>query len=527
MYFFVRKGDGILRMKKLRLIVISLIILVIYLNLERMQSVFNKGIMNVQVLSMEEIETLCAGKEEVFLEPCVTLSDTAVAYDSSNNMLLIPQSLEKEYFQGRLSVPEGELYFLEEEAFGDKADAISRNQVFRLFWITDTQCWMYNVYFTGMPVLCLTTETEENEESFGSMWLYDPYRAGNGCSDIECVWHIRGNTTRQYEKSNYKLTLTTEKVSLLGMRQDDDWILHALYDDDGMIHNKISYEVWKRIAGSNQVSNDEGISMEYVELFKDRQYLGVYGLSERIDKKELALGGKDILYKWRQTGYPGEDDFYDELTGEMDPHFVMEYPIEHVPMNWEPLMQWTSLFLNEEYTDYDAGRALLNMENAIDYNLFIMLSCADDNMQKNTYLWADYQQDGSYHFIKIPWDLNMTWGNSWIDEYNYKFNKYQQKNLESTWSWAPDIYKLYLNDPAGVGEMIQKRWQELRNNIITKESLKELADAQYQYLYSSGAYARNAWVWPTEGDYWSDEYIYEYIDKRIDFLDNYIGQMGQ
>ena len=514
-------------MTKLRFVAVSVFILVLYLNLNHVQGVFNRDVMNVSILSMEEIEALCTGKEETFLEPCVTLSGAAIAYDRGQNMLLIPQSLQEENFQGRLSVPEGKLYFLEEEAFGDKAGAISSNQVFRLFWITDTQCWMYNVYFSGMPVLCLTTTAQENEESYGTVWVYDPYRTEESYPDMECTWHIRGNTTRQYEKANYRLTLTEGKASLLGMRQDDDWILHSLYDDAGMIHNKLSYEVWQRIAGSNQVSNDEGINIEYLELFKDGQYLGIYGLSERIDKKELALGKKDILYKWRQIGYPGEDDFYSELTEEMDPHFVMKYPPEYILQDWEPLMQWTSLFLNEEFTDYEAGRTLLNMENAIDYNLFIMLSGADDNILKNMYLWADYQPDGSYRFIKIPWDLNMTWGNSYVDEYACHFNKYQQRNIESTWSFAPDIYKLYLYNPEEMGEMIKKRWQELRENSITKESLREIVDAQYQYLYAAGACIRNAWLWPEEGDYWADEYIYEYIDKRIDFLDEYIGQMGR
>ncbi|MCM1342810.1 MAG: CotH kinase family protein [Eubacterium sp.] len=344
---------------------------------------------------------------------------------------------------------------------------------------------------------------------------------------MECAWHIRGNTTRQYDKSNYKLTLTKEKASLLGMRQDDDWILHSLYDDDGMIHNKVSYEVWKRITESNQVSHDEGIGMEYVELVKDGKYRGVYGISEQIDRKELDLNGKDILYKWKQMGYPGEDDFYRELTDDMEPHFVMKYPTEHTEKDWEPLKQWISLFLTEDFTDYDAGKALLNMENAIDYNLFLLLAAADDNMQKNMFLWADYQQDGSYSFIKVPWDLNMTWGNSYCNEYDCHFNKYQQRNLESTWNWAPDIYQLYLYDPDEIGRLTWERWQELRSDIITKESLIEIVDAQYQYLYSSGAYARNAWLWPINSDYWSDEYIYEYIDKRIDFLDDYIGQMGQ
>ena len=51
--------------------------------------------------------------------------------------------------------------------------------------------------------------------------------------------------------------------------------------------------------------------MEYVEVFMDNRYLGVYGLSERVDKKASSLSNGDILYKCRDQIYPGEDDFYE------------------------------------------------------------------------------------------------------------------------------------------------------------------------------------------------------------------------
>ena len=73
--------------------------------------------------------------------------------------------------------------------------------------------------------------------------------------------------------------------------------------------------------------------------------------------------------------------------------------------------------------------------------------------------------------------------------------------------------------------LLADRWQELRENNITKENLCAKVDAELAYLYASGAYVRNQQKWPPKGDYWQDEYIYEYIDKRIDFLDEYIGQM--
>lgn len=144
---------------------------------------------------------------------------------------------------------------------------------------------------------------------------------------------------------------------------------------------------------------------------------------------------------------------------------------------------------------------------------------------KNIYFRADYQADGSYQFIKIPWDLNMTWGNSWVDDGDCNYNRYQEKNLESTVGWTPDVEALYKQNPKEIGELLYSRWQELREEIITREVLYEKGDSLFEYLYASGAYARNAQKWPAKGEYWSDTYLYEYIDKRIDFLDNYIKQL--
>lgn len=311
------------------------------------------------------------------------------------------------------------------------------------------------------------------------------------------------------------------------MREDDDWILHALYDDDGLIHNILSYEVWQEIAADNGVSSDEGISMEYVELFMDNEYLGIYGLSERIDKKALNLNDKDILYKCQDSRAPGADDFYSQLTEEMSPVFVLKYPADFVTEDWEPLRQWTDRYCFEKTYDYEDGKAILNIENAIDYNLFNLLISGMDNTMKNVYFWADYQNDGTYKMIKIPWDLNMTWGNSWIDDYNCNFTRYQEKNLNGQGGWTADIYDLYERNPKEIGGLLYERWKELRENILTKEALYEKADALLMYRDSSGAYIRNQQKWPPKGEYWRDSYIYEYIDKKIDFLDDYFKQLAE
>ena len=296
-----RLRDGIF------IIAFSLFFLSIYLNGDRILDRLDDNIMDVQVRAMEEIDDLCQGKEDAFMEPEITLSGGKLGYDRDQNMLLIPQSMSKSRFEGSLKASDGKLYFLEDEALGDKAQTIRESKMLHLFWIRDTRCWMYNVYFTGMPVASIDTkEVSEEEISSGEIWVYDPYHSTAEYQKAECTWHLRGATTLNYEKSSYRLTLTDKKLSLLGMRKDDDWMLHSLYDDEGLIHNKLSYEVWQEIAASNDVNYDEGISMEYVELFLDDTYLGVYGLSERIDKKALHLNDKDILYKCKDQQDPGD-----------------------------------------------------------------------------------------------------------------------------------------------------------------------------------------------------------------------------
>ena len=514
-------------MKKGWLIALSVIFLWIYLMSDKIADKFNSDVMNVKVLEVEEIDLLCEGKEDAFMEPEITLNGGKIAYDGEQNLLLIPQDLAKERFDGTLQVPDGKLYFMQDEALEDRENTLKESRMLHLFWIRDTQCWMYNVYFTGMPVISITTGQEADAEgiSKGEMWVYDQYHSAASYQSAECSWHLRGATTLNYEKSSYRLTLIGKKLSFLGMRKDDDWILHGLYDDDGLIHNKLSYAVWQEIAASNHVDYDEGIHMEYVELFLDGSYLGVYGLSERMDKKALQLGKDDILYKCRDQENPGGDDFYSELTEDMSPTFVLKYPKVFEMEDWEPLKQWTSMFCFGEIEDYEEAKSILNMENAVDYNLFNLLTCGMDNIMKNIYFQADYQGDGSFQFIKIPWDLNMTWGNSWIDDYDCNFNRYQEKNLDSIGGWTPDMEELYKLNLEEIGILLADRWQELRENNITKENLCAKVDAELAYLYASGAYVRNQQKWPPKGDYWQDEYIYEYIDKRIDFLDEYIGQM--
>lgn len=93
-----------LRMKKIWFIIISVVFLGIYVNFNKIAERFDSRIMGAEVLSMEEIDALCVGREDAFMEPEITINGGAVAYDADQNMLLVPQNLSEESFDGKLDV---------------------------------------------------------------------------------------------------------------------------------------------------------------------------------------------------------------------------------------------------------------------------------------------------------------------------------------------------------------------------------------------------------------------------------------
>ena len=515
--------------KKFLLLFLSVIFLAIYLDGNRIFNLFEHGIMQVELMPEKQILYAAGGNVVTGSESGIEYDGYSVAYDSITNTIYIPQNIEDSNWRGKLTADAGELYFAEDEYWKDKKTAIAEGHLFKLYQVTEENCAFYNVVFTGMPILCLSEEDryweEEKEIRQGFMQIYNPYSENIFYQSAECTYNIRGGSSWNYPKSNYKLELQNKKLSLLGMREDDDWILNSLYDDAGLIHNKLSTEVWHEIAERNHVKNDEGMNMEYVEVLIDHEYQGVYTLTERIDDKELSLGKRDILYKCRAERVPEEHNYTNENTDDLRPIFLLKYPKNYSNNDWTPIKTWVNFFLKEQFDNYDEGAELLNMENAIDYNLFCMLISGSDNLRKNIFFIAEYQEDGNYSFKKVPWDLNATWGNPWVDIEECNFTLYDPAYIENVDTWCTDISTLYFYDEEQVSKLLLERWRELRKEIVTKENINSIINRQFEYLNATGAYKRNYEKWTHGIEYWQEEYIYEYVDKRIDFLDGYYTQL--
>ena len=498
-------------------------------------------LLGTTVLPSSKLSSMIKGKEDI-TAPSISLDSISIPYDESSNTIFIPQSISNTDWTGLLSSSDGNLY-LESDSLVidgslDKLSLISEGHNFHIYQISANNYHIYNAVFTGMPVIRIDED---------SLSIYDPDHSDSRLENIKCTTEIHGSSSIHFDKPSYNLKLAKDKLSLAGLRVDDDWILNSLYNDDGLIHERLSYDLWHEFAESNNTANDTSVSMRFVELFKDSEYQGVYGLLERIDSKSLGLSKKDKLYKCKSPSHegPGDDDFYSVLTDSMYPNFVIKYPKEkeYELSDWAPLKAWTDTFCSDEApilkvdnvdspllinpsADSSSPSVYLNLDSATDYALFIMLICGLDNTMKNTYYVARYQDDNTYIIDEIPYDLDMTWGDSWIDNDDLMSTIYMPENATNPDAWTRDMKALYENNPDVIYDLLASRYSDLRQKIITPDHILSLVSSYYDYLYSTGAYNRNFTKWPVRTTVWDDEYIYDYINNRIEYLDQYFGYVS-
>uniref|UniRef100_UPI00373FD284 CotH kinase family protein n=1 Tax=Flavobacterium pectinovorum TaxID=29533 RepID=UPI00373FD284 len=336
----------------------------------------------------------------------------------------------------------------------------------------------------------------------------------------------RGGYSQFFDKKSMEVKflndpqgLESHDESLLGMHSDDGWNLQAMYNEPLRFHSKTNNDLWKLIHKPYYINSEpeavSGIEMKYVELFLNGEYRGVYCVGEKVNRKLLKLKKhngniRGELYKevdWAtNTTFAGiyEYDNNNLLWG----GFEYKYPNEVI--DWKNLYDFIYFVINEEDNSfYSQYKNKVQIDNAVDYFIFLNLLRATDNGGKNTYL-AKY--DSNKPFFFIPWDLDGTLGRIFNGEKGNVTNDLISNGL----------YNRLLNDcsTGGFREKLNLRWQELRSTLITHDKLMDMLTSNYNTLKENGVYEREHLAWP---DYNADEgeieYISTWLTNRLAYLD--------
>ncbi len=382
---------------------------------------------------------------------------------------------------------------------------------------------VFRMFHTELPILDIKTGKIKGKDTARSKLCI--LEKGEKALFYFAGLKIRGHTSRKFPKKSYNIELwkneegnDTEKKSLLKMRSDDDWMLDGLWNEPIRIRDFTSHAIWLDIGRvQHQGKNAKtGIDRKYCDLFLNGKYKGIYYLGEKIDRKQLGIKKYKsqmegelykVSHKANGTLYSKVDNFdNNSLTWS---GYEAKYPKDIGKVDWTNLHSFVDFVVNATQSEFNKDiSSKIEMENIVDLYVLYNLSSNLDFSGTNSYI-GKYDRSSLYFFI--PWDMDGSFGNSWLGERDNVVNKVISSPL----------YERLINFP-DFRNSVKKRWSELRKNKLDTLYLVKQFRNNYEYLERNGVYIREALAGRAQ-NYSNTEidYMESWIKRRVDFLDSY------
>jgi len=285
---------------------------------------------------------------------------------------------------------------------------------------------------------------------------------------------IRGSSSQVLDKKAYGLTtlendnVTNNNVSILGMPDENDWILNSIAFDNSLIRNYLSYDLARSIG-------DYAPRGVYCEVMINGYYQGLYIFMEKIKidknrvnivkmtntdnnqpdvsggfitKADKTTGGDPVA--WTMESYSGQTEYMhaspkpEDITTQQNNYIKNQFTL------LENAMKMQNSSITNGYP------SIIDVPIFINYMLISEIASNADSYQYSTYFHKD--RNGKLRAGPV-WDYDLTYGNDlffWGLDRSHT-NVWQFDNGDNTGSkfWK-DLYnnttfKCYLT----------KRWKEL------------------------------------------------------------------
>lgn len=419
---------------------------------------------------------------------------------------------------------------LEENEINDLGEVVV-NQPYSVVAENSRGSQSFVLYFTSLPLIHVHTEENIRDEPKVCSWTEMQYTGkedGNGKTSLYASFagiEFRGRTSANFEKKSYGLELwensygRDQSAPLLGMRSGEDWILDAMYIDRLRMRNKLSFEIWEKMWQEKHVGAWQailpGIQCEFVELFINQRYMGLYCLSEKLDEKLLKLpdggpGSAGVLYK--AIDWQGGATAFKTYNSEPVQSMIWEGWEQIFPENyayWEPLvhLRKTVVLDNDELFAAKID-SLIDLDCLAEYFIFTNLILAHDNIIKNYYL-TRYREES--RFLILPWDLEGSLGIMWDGEESSS-NGMLENNLFNR------LRELEVNE---FNELLSSKWENYRASIFQLDSLAAPVIQYAALLKRSGAVERENRRWDGLNIDLDQEfqYLLQWTELRLQYLD--------
>jgi hypothetical protein len=386
---------------------------------------------------------------------------------------------------------------------------------------------------TNLPIILLEVKegiVSERKVACSARLLLPPgTKAAVGRSDnapaCSGLVRVHGGVSQVYPKKSYGLTLETP-APWLDLRQSAHWVLNAAFIDRSLLRHKLSYDLFRSLSGPG--TRRYASESRFVEVYLNGQYQGAYLLMERVDRTLLELQSYDSNAPTHACIYKAVDHAAN-FSHPGEAGFEQREPEALVAAYWGPLQEFNQFVSRASDAEFYEGRhgisARVDIANAIDFHLLVLLTSNVDGITKNFILARDALATNAPgrapRFFFAPWDYDATFGRNW-----------NATRVEST-GWLSNHLFDRLHKDAAFRKQFAARWKQLRERQFSVANIHRMIDENVRAL--GPAARRNSARWASGQGMYPDRLSFEedvaemkeWTVARLKWLDAEIEQRGR
>jgi hypothetical protein len=363
----------------------------------------------------------------------------------------------------------------------------------------------YKLIITGLAIVTLKADAAIGDNQINAAFnLVNPdYQAQGSKLEISSAIkiNIRGATSRAYPKSNYAVHLvdatgTDADAPLMGLRDDNSWILDAMYIDQARMRNRLSTDIWNSFNNVPYIASEpkahNGTRGYMTEVFLNNKYVGIYCLTEKLDRKQLQVK-KQTGNMYKANDWTNQTDFYSVSPFDNTLDTWGGWELEYPELGDTPAPDWGYLYnitnfistsSDDEFVSQVKNKVDIN--NMVDYFIFMNITEAFDNQNKNTF-FSFYDSHTAPAFFYSIWDLDGSIGRNAGGF--YKANDILGAGNNNL------LQRLINLNPGNFKSLIKARWNSLKNSQLSKATITARIESYRKMLVGTNAFARERYRW--------------------------------
>lgn len=365
---------------------------------------------------------------------------------------------------------------------------------------------------SNLPVVVITTkpgETIKNEPKVTADMkiIFNEGLNRNNVSDSGNVYtgkvgiEIRGRYSASLPQKPYGFETRDNSgnklnVSLLGMPEENDWVLLANYNDKTFLRNVLAFDIFHKMGNYST-------RMRYCEVVVNNEYQGIYLLAEKIKQDSgrvniAALKPADNSGNALTGGYIIKND-YNTATDSWLSNFAplsrpgaKIYFVYHDPAPEDLTEQQkiyiqgfinsleTSLYSPYFKIPYSGYKQYLDINSFADYFILGEVTRNVDAYKKSRFYYKDKNSNGGLLHSGPAWDFDWAWRN--LTENCIHVNQtdgsgWAYRILDCSPSPIPPSWEIRMMQDNKFAGRVHDRYFELRNTILSQYQLDYTIDS--------------------------------------------------